>query len=317
MTNGYSALKRGAAWLDLSERGMLAVHGPDRARLIHALTTNDILGLAPGQGCYAFFLNEHGRVLADANIYNLDGELLLDTEPETGRLLSEHIERYTIADDAAIRELAGELTTVGLEGPASIDVLRRTGVPQPGAGTIVPWTFGLVASASSTGQPGYRLLVQKGHQHGVISELESAGAVAATSEDARTVRIENGRPRYGEEISVRYLALETRQNHAIHPHKGCYLGQEVVERVRSRGLLARELTALHVETEAPPPVGTKLFAGASPAGAIVSSVFSPDLQLSACLAYIHVQALRPGTTVALAGHETSGATPRVSVVITR
>ena len=103
MTRGYRALRENAAWLDLSGRGKIGVRGPDRTRLIHALTTNDIRGLSIGEGCYTFVLNVQGKVIADANVFCLDDQLLLDTEPETRSTILSHIEEFTIA----VRALGG------------------------------------------------------------------------------------------------------------------------------------------------------------------------------------------------------------------
>ena len=99
MTAGYRALREEAAWVDLSDRGKIRVTGEDRARLLHAMCTNHIEQLKPGQGCYAFFLNAQGRILADANILCFEDHLLLDTEPESRYGLYEHLDRYIIADD--------------------------------------------------------------------------------------------------------------------------------------------------------------------------------------------------------------------------
>src|ERR1700685_755691 len=110
-TAGYEALTASAALVDLSRRGKIRVTGEDRARLLHAMTTNHIQQLEPGQGCYAFFLSAQGRILADVNIFCRPDHFLLDTEPETATKLFEHIDRYIIADDVTLEDLTGSLTT--------------------------------------------------------------------------------------------------------------------------------------------------------------------------------------------------------------
>ncbi len=102
--NGYEALRGGAAVVDLSDRGKIRVTGEDRARLLHAMSTNNIQELTPGHGLYAFFLNDKGRILADALIYNLGEALFLDLEPETGAKIFQHLDRYIIADDATLED---------------------------------------------------------------------------------------------------------------------------------------------------------------------------------------------------------------------
>src|SRR5579862_5268914 len=105
MTDGYQALRETAARIDLSSRGRIRVTGEDRARLLHAMTTNHVKDLAPGTGCYGFFLNAVGRVLADANILCFEDYLLLDSEPESRGFLMEHLDKYIIADDVVLEDI--------------------------------------------------------------------------------------------------------------------------------------------------------------------------------------------------------------------
>ena len=134
----------------------------------------------------------------------------------------------------------------------------------------------------------------------LTAQLSSAGVIGATEDDARIVRIEHGRPRYGEEITERYLVQETGQMHAINFSKGCYLGQEIVERVRSRAQIHRILRRVEFDTSEVPPAGAKLTSGESPAGEIASAVFSPALGKTVALAYVRVQHAEPGTELSLA-----------------
>src|SRR6476661_5547551 len=99
MGRGYQALRETAGTLDLSARGKIFLTGEDRVRLLHAMTTNHIQQLQPGQGCYAFFLNPQGRILADANVFCRQDDFLLDVEPETRERLYQHLDKYIIADD--------------------------------------------------------------------------------------------------------------------------------------------------------------------------------------------------------------------------
>ena len=296
MTPGYRALVQGAAWLDLSPRGKLAVRGPDRTRLVHALTTNDIRSLGPGTGCLAFFLNAQGRVLADANVFCLPDRILLDTEPETRKAVLTHIEQFTIADDAVVTDLAKMLVTVSVEGPAVEHVLARVVPTLPSASyQIAEAPFGWVAHVTTTAQPGWMLFVPPVALTPLVRSIEDAGAVRASTEDARTVRIENGKPRFGEEITTRFLAPETAQLHAISSQKGCYLGQEVVERLRSRNAVSRILTRVHFDSGSSAVPGTKLHNNSDlRAGEIVSAAYSPRFGRWVGMAYIRTNVVKPG-----------------------
>ena len=301
-TMGYAALREGVAWLDLSGRGKIRATGEDRARLLHAMTTNQVESLQPGEGCYAFFLNAQGRILADVNLLCFEDHFLLDTEPETRIKVYEHLDRYIIADDVTLEDQTGRVATLALEGPKALAALANLGAPQPAAPySSAPWSYGTVARLDTTGSGGYFLMTPMDEKQAVIALLTKAGIPAATAEDARIVRIESGRPRYGEEITERYLVQETGQLQAVNFSKGCYLGQEIVERVRSRAQIHRVLRRLQIDTSEPPAAGAKFKSEEADAAEIASAVFSPALGKTVALAYVRTQFADPGTKVALDG----------------
>jgi folate-binding protein YgfZ len=152
-----------------------------------------------------------------------------------------------------------------------------------------------VARISLTGQPGYRIYGPADQKARWISELEAAGARQATGEEARLVRIENGKPRYGDDIRETSLPQETQQMHAVSFSKGCYLGQEIVERIRAQGRVNRKLVRIEVETSEPLAPGTKLTAQGAEAGEVTSSVFSPRAGKVVALAYVRSQFAGSGT----------------------
>jgi folate-binding protein YgfZ len=280
---GYEALRNRAAWLDLSARGKIKLTGEDRARLLHAMSTNHIQQLTPGSGCYAFFLNDKGRVLADANVLCRPNHFLLDVEPETREALYQHLDRFIIADDVTLEDATDVTATIAVEGPDAARVLERAGAPVPEAEfSSVDWHKALVARLNSTGSAGFFIFAPAADKPALIARLEGAGAVFADAEAARVVRLERGKPRYGEDISERFLAQEANQPQALHFSKGCYLGQEIVERVRSRGQIHRVLKPLTLETKEPPLPGTKLETGAE----VTSAAYSPAMDKVVALAYV-------------------------------
>jgi folate-binding protein YgfZ len=301
-TDGYTALREDAAWLDLSGRGKIRATGEDRARLLHAMTTNEVETLQPGAGCYGFFLNAQGRILADVNLLCFEDHFLLDTEPETRTKVYEHLDRYIIADDVALEDQTDQIATVAIEGPKAAAALAALGAPIPAAPySFTTWTYGTVARLDTTGKGGFFLFIPMEEKQALLSRLTKAGFPEATAEDARIVRIESGRPRYGEEITERYLVQETDQLQAVNFDKGCYLGQEIVERVRSRAQIHRVLRRLEIDTSDPPAAGTKLKSGDGDAAEIASAVFSPALGKTVALAYVRTQFAEPGTQIALNG----------------
>ncbi len=299
---GYDALRTAAAWLDLSARGRIYATGEDRARLLHAMTTNHVQQLTPGTGCYAFFLNAQGHIQADVNLLCLADRFLLDTEPETRERVFRHLDKYIIADDVALEDVTEPLASLAVEGPRAEAILAALDAPRPDAEYAHAWWDGaIIERASSTGEPGFRIFMPRESKADWIARLESAGAVPAASGDARIVRLEHGKPRYGDDIFETTLPQETRQMHAVHFTKGCYIGQEIVERIRSRGHVNRLLVKLEVEGEAPLPRGTKVSAGANEAGEITSSACSPALHKLVALAYLRAQYAEDGTELQAGG----------------
>lgn len=299
LVSGYQALREGAAWIDLSSRGKIRVTGEDRARLLHAMTTNQVQQLQPGQGCYAFFLNAQGRILGDVNLFCFEDHLLLDTEPETRVKLYEHLDRYIIADDVTLEDVTDHMATLAVEGSRASGVLRQADAPVPaGDYDHAAWGSATVARLSFTGLGGFLLFTPVEDKPALAAKL---GIVEASLDEARVVRIENGRPRYGEEITERYLVQETGQIHAVNFTKGCYLGQEIVERVRSRAQIHRVLRRLELDTAHPPEPGAKLTHGEAPAGEIASAAYSPALGKTVALAYMRVPFTEPGSEASVDG----------------
>ena len=294
---GYQGLHEHAAVIDLRGRGKIQLTGEDRARLLHAMTTNHIQQMKPGEICYAFFLNAQGRILADANVLCFADEMWLDTEAETAEKLMAHLRHFTIADDVNITDYTADLATLALEGPRAAEVLRATGAPAPESG-FVEWDNATIARLDSTGAGGFFLFVAPEEVEMWIGRL---GVPVATAEEARTVRIENARPRYGEEITDRYLVQETQQMHAVHFTKGCYLGQEIVERVRSRAQIHRKLMPVLIYGTEAPAAGTKLQANGQDKAEIVSAAYSPRLGKVAALAYVRTEVAREDAVLTLDG----------------
>jgi aminomethyltransferase len=291
---GYEELRNSAAWLDLSARGKIKLTGEDRARLLHAMTTNHIQQLTPGTGCYAFFLNDKGRILSDANILCRPDHFLLDLEPEAREKIYQHLDHFIIADDVTFEDLSAELATIAVEGPKSTAVLQAAGAPIPEAEySTIEWGSRVVARLNSTGSLGFFIFAPMPEKAALIARIEAAGAVAADAEASRVVRLEHGKARFGEDIGERFLAQEANQPQALHFSKGCYLGQEIVERVRSRGQIHRKLMPLVLGIKEPPEPGAKLRTGEADVAEITSAAYSPALEKVVALAYVRTEHTRP------------------------
>ena len=272
MSEGYDALRHGAAWLDLDSRGRIIARGRDRARLLHAITSNEVKKMVPGDSCYAFLLNPKGRIQADLHLLCLADHFLIDTEASLREKVQQHIRRYIIADQVELEDVTAQTACIGVEGPAAAELHLA-----PGEQTVAPFTV--------TGQPGFRIYCPAGSKAALVQQLESLGFKPAMAEDARVVRIENGKPLYGEDIRDTTLPQETQQMQAVSFNKGCYLGQEIVERIRAQGRVNKKLERVELEGAEPPAPGTRLTVDGRDAE-ITSSVYSPHFGKVIALAYV-------------------------------
>jgi aminomethyltransferase len=290
MSLGYQALRRGAAWLDLSARGRIVARGRDRARLLHAIASNEVKKMTPGTGCYAFLLNPQGRIQADLCLFCHQDHFLIDTEPELREKVLALIKRYIIADQVELEDVTAATAAIGLEGPGAAAILTALGAPCDApvpleAYAHAAWEDVTVAAVTATGQPGVRFFCPADKASALLDRLETAGAVAASETDARLARIENGKPRYGEDIRETSLPQETQQMHAVSFNKGCYLGQEIVERIRAQGRVNKKLMRVVLEGGEAPPAGTKTTVDGAEAE-VTSAVVSPDSGEVVALAYV-------------------------------
>jgi tRNA-modifying protein YgfZ len=296
MTAGYKALRRGAARFDLTPRGRLRVTGRDRARLLHNVTSNEVKKLAAGSGCYAFLLTPQGRIQADLNLFCFADHFLIDTEPELRETVPRLILKYKVADQVEVEDITSATWAIAIEGPTAAQALTAAGTPAPfELYSHLPWGECTVANISETAQPGFRIFGPATHPPPTLDAI-----TRASEADVRQVRIENGRPRFGEDIRETSLPQETGQMHAVSFQKGCYIGQEIVERIRAQGHVNKHLVRLAMEASAPPSPGTKLMADGKEVGEITSAVCSPEFGV-AVLANVRVPHTEPGTVLDAGG----------------
>ncbi len=249
-TTGDRALREGAAWLDISDRGRLRASGEDRVRLLHALATNPVEGLGDGGGTGAFFLNPQGRIQAFARIYVGAGEVLLDTDARRRERLAAYLDSFIIMDDVTLGDVTAATAAIAVEGPRSADIVERAldGLRFPerphAHAAAVPWR---VFSSALSGQSGGWILADSNRKSELIERLEAAGAVAAAPPDFQRLRVVSRVPSLDDDYFDTNIPHETQQLRWVSFTKGCYTGQEIVERVRSQGRVNRLLTPLEID----------------------------------------------------------------------
>jgi aminomethyltransferase len=303
---GYTALHESAAWLDVSQRGRIRASGEDSLRLLHAIASNAVEGLQPGQGVYAFFLNAQGRIQADSRIFVSEDHALIDCEPQVRQTLFDHINSYIIMDDVQLEDVSDATAAIALEGPRAGEIaLQALGEVLPASEPHAHRESGgiRVLRAAITGQPGLWLLCPAARKASLLEQLEAAGAVAASEQDFEVARVENRRPRFGEDYSDSNIPHETGLLRAVSFSKGCYLGQEIVERVRARGQVNKLLASLEFDTRQPPRAGTPVDHAGKEAGRLTSPVFSPRLGKVVAFAILRREAAAEGAQVAANGVE--------------
>ncbi|HWZ11885.1 MAG TPA: hypothetical protein VNX22_01955, partial [Acidobacteriaceae bacterium] len=245
------------------------VTGSDRVRWLNGMATNNVRDLAPGHGVYAFLLNAQGRIQADLYVFQRGESLLVDTEQRQREKVLQLFDHYIIADDVEIADISDKLTALGLTGPESRNVLERAGVAVPDLAPLqfadVAWQHALkektvtLLRSGEEARESWQIWVAPEHASELWGALLKAGARPTGTAALNLFRISRGIPQFGVDIRERDLPQETGQTRALNFTKGCYLGQEIVERIRSRGAVHRQFTAFVVEG-ALPEAGAKILA---------------------------------------------------------
>jgi folate-binding protein YgfZ len=279
----FHALLSGCSLYDLSWRAKIAVTGSDRVRWLNGMATNNVRDLAPGHGVYAFLLNAQGRIQADLYVFQRGDSLLVDTERGQREKVLQLFDRYIIADDVEIADISDKLTALGVTGPESRHVLERACIAVPDLKHLrfadVAWKEKLVTllRAGEEVRESWQVWIAPEHAGELWDALLKAGARPTGTTALNLFRISRGIPQFGVDIRERDLPAETGQTRALNFTKGCYLGQEIVERIRSRGAVHRQFTAFAVEGTLPEPVA-KIVAGEKEekeVGEITSSAILP------------------------------------------
>jgi glycine cleavage system T protein len=304
----HQAVRQSAGIFDFSFRAQFALTGDDRAKFLHRIVSNDIKKLLPGQGTYATLLNAQGHILTDFRVYCATDRLLIDTDADLHEKTMQSLQRYIIGDRVQIVPLGR--SALSIQGPKSRAFLSSVlpadsplsaeydHVTVDYSGTPVQ-----VMRATSTGEEGYELWTEG---EGVLKIWESLrGRQSADpltpcgGAALETLRIEAGIPRYGADMGEDTLPLEAGLLNALSFNKGCYIGQEIVERARSRGHVNWKLSGLLVEGPQPPAPGENVISAGKEIGEVTSACVSPTLGRTIAMAYLRREVLEPGTRLTL------------------
>ena len=297
----FAALRSGCGIYDLSWRAKIILTGSDRVRWLNGMITNNVRDLASGRGIYAFLLNPQGRILADQYAYNRGDYLLVDTDQSQLRKVLEIFDHYIISDDVEVTNATEKLTAVGLAGPKARQVLQTAGLEIPPLEPIqtadLSWQgVGVtVVRADNEIVETFEIWLAPSNVSRLWDAVVKSGATPVGFEALELMRIAAGIPRYGQDIRERDLPQETEQTRALHFSKGCYVGQEIVERIRSRGSVHRKFTGFEISGPLPAP-GDKIQLDGKDVGEITSAASLPGAQadLQVALGYIRREVAQPG-----------------------
>ena len=309
----FAKLREDCGIYDLGYRAKISLTGGDRMRWLNGMVTNNIRELAVGQGVYAFLLNPQGHILGDLYAYNRGESIVVDTDRSQVEKMLATFDHYIIMDDVEVKNLSDSVTTLGVAGPKSREVLAAAGIAIPDTNPLKIFEAKCTCDCECTqctavrGEDAacetYELWLAPGDVRKTWDALVAHGATPVGSEALEIHRIVSGIPMYGVDIRERDLPQETEQARALNFNKGCYVGQEIVERIRSRGAVHRKFTGFLADPDRPIAAGTKVVAGEKDVGEVtsVASVRVPSGKKTVALGYVRRELGTPGREVTIGG----------------
>lgn len=292
----YRAARDAVGLVDRSDLGVVEVAGRDRAKFLHALLTNDIAALAPGQGCAAALLDVHGKVQVTLIALAMDDRMLLVTPPGMGESTAAALDHYLFAEKVSLEDVSGRHALLMLIGPAADDTAKRlTGAVPPDAawshvaGSLDGIEVRLVRGGGELDAREVWLLTPSTERARAWKGATAAGARPLGAAAVESLRIERGTPRFGADVDAGVLLPEIPAEHLISHTKGCYPGQEVVVRIRDRGHVNRHLRGLLLDGDVVPPRGAEVVADDAAVGQVTSATLSLGLGRPIALAFVRRQ----------------------------
>src|SRR5688572_29509353 len=280
----YEAVRgRGAGLIDLSSsRGRIRVSGSEAVMFLNGLITNDIKNATENAWLPAVFPTVQGRVIGAVRILKSDSGFLIDTDTASHEAILKTISRFTLAGDFRVSDVSTEIALLSVQGR--------------GAGEVVESIDATIVRATHTGEAGFDLLVDATDVASVKETLVAAGAQPVTPETFEILRIEAGIPRHGQDMDDTNVVLEANLDDAISYTKGCYVGQEIIIRIKHRGHVAKKLTGLKFDR--PVDSGATIASNdGKEIGRVTSTAYSPKLESTIALGYVRYEYLSPGTAV--------------------
>jgi folate-binding protein YgfZ len=311
-SNALTVLLEGAGFRPVTDRAFLRITGSDATRWLNGMVSNSIQALEPGEGNYNFLLNAQGRIQGDATVYRETTaeptEFLLATNAGQLETIQKHLDHFIIMDDVELTPAYTDEAGLLVVGKWAAEALGKAGLPAIDPLRLVhaDTEHGpvLLLTAASGNVPAFELRGATATIDGLRKALQIP---EVSAESIEFLRLLDARPLFGQDIrnteTARDLPQETAQTHALHFAKGCYLGQEIVERIRSRGQVHRQFTAFRLTGELPATLPAPLQAGGKPAGELTSAALVPLAEgpVLVALGYVRQEAVDAKRELAYSG----------------
>ena len=309
----YWFAHKSVALIDKNYRAYFSFTGPDRVRYLNAILTNNIKDLALEHGVVSLLLNPQGHILAEIETYAQAEALFCVSYAMIRHSLMETLDKYIIMDDVTLADETDRYGTLALEGPAAARVVRElTGVDLSSLGELARQrvqvgNVSCTLSRRTPGKfPGAEFLAERAHLQTLwISLKERADALGGGPigyAALNVLRLEKGFPWFGYDFGEKQIPHEAGlENSHISYTKGCYTGQEIVERVRSRGQVNRRRVNLRFSGDVLPAAGEILKSADKEAGYVTRAAFSPALAANIGMGYVRKESNAPGSELQWAG----------------
>jgi len=305
----YARARDSVALFDTNYHAIFEMAGPDRARYLNAVTSGDIKSLAPGHGALGLLLNAQGHILAEMETYALEDRFLILSHSSVGQRTLETLEKFIIMDDCTITDVSSQWASAAIEGPFAAQALAFACGAELGQMAPLDHQEVRIAGAacrvlrrSHFDLPGGEILVPReaitSVWNSLLETVTAAGGGPIGWDAVNSLRIEAGVRWFGYDFDDSAIPQEAGlETTHISYTKGCYTGQEIVERVRSRGRLNRWLALLEFSGATPPEHGAKLSVEDKEWGQVTSSSFSPARNATIGFAYLRREHGAPGTVL--------------------
>ena len=309
----YRAAREHVAIFDTNSHAIVTLAGRDRVKYLHAITSNNIKALAEGNGMLALLLTPQGRILAELEVYAVPEKLLVLSHASVRERTVSTLKKYILGSQVQLEDMTERMGSIGIEGPGTASVVAQVaGLALSGfaehsiAAVVIEGASCFLLKRSHWGSEGVEIIAPRENLEALWKPLSAtilaSGGLPIGMQALNMLRLEAGIPWFPSDFSDSVIPHEAvLENTHISFSKGCYTGQEIVERVRSRGHVNKTRVSLRFSTPEPPAPETKLLAGGAEVGFITSSAFSPRAGTSIGMGYLRREHNSQGKVVEFEG----------------